>query len=240
MMPEVGGDLTGYMFGYPLGPYPPTVGVYAHEFGHLMGIPDQYDYGRESDGTGNYSLMGGGPWCFWCPNPTFPQYLMFMGNSPSHLDAWSKYRLGFVTPMEVEPGTQVSATLRPVELFPDVYRMDVPNSGGKEYFLLENRQHVGFDQGLINMSFPDDPAELFSAGHGLAIWHIDDTVLTRNYWRPNEAQNWKKFRSEGNQKAWTGETHYGISVIQADDNGTWSETTGGAATPRTSFLARWA
>ncbi len=33
MMPEVGGDLTGYMFGYPLGPYPPTVGTYAHEFG---------------------------------------------------------------------------------------------------------------------------------------------------------------------------------------------------------------
>ena len=27
MLPESGGDLTGYMFGVPLGPYPPTVGV---------------------------------------------------------------------------------------------------------------------------------------------------------------------------------------------------------------------
>ena len=55
--------------------------------------------------------------------------------------------------------------------------------------------------------------------HGLAIWHIDDTVLTRNYWLPNEAQNWKEFRSEGGKKAGTGETHYGISLMQAD--GQW-------------------
>jgi hypothetical protein len=41
--------------------------------------------------------------------------------------------------------------------------------------------------------------------------------LTRNYYRPNEAQNWKEFRSEGGKRADTGETHYGISIIQADD-----------------------
>jgi len=141
---------------------------------------------------------------------------MFLGNSPVHFDAWSKYRLGFVTPIKVEPNMPVSVVLEPVEFAPIVYRMDVPNSGGKEYFLLENRQYIGFDEGLVTTT-SHDPELIRTGGHGLAIWHIDDTVLTRNYWRPNEAENWKKFRSEGWRKAWTGETHYGISVIQADD-----------------------
>ncbi len=67
------------------------------------------------------------------------------------------------------------------------------------------------------MSFPDDPNDVFPAGHGLAIWHVDETVFARVYWRPNEAQDWKEFRSLGNQCAWTGEKHYAVSIIQADD-----------------------
>jgi immune inhibitor A len=197
MMPEVGGDLTGFA-GDPTGPYPPTVGVFAHEYGHVLGLPDQYDYGYESQGTGAFSLMAGGSWNFY---PNFP---IFDGNSPAYLDAWSKYRLGFVTPIVIDQPT--AALLTPAATGPLVYKMVVPNSGGKEYFLFENRQQIGFDQGLIRRGV-----------HGLAIYHIDDVVLSRNYWRPNEAENWKEFRSEGWRKAWTGETHYGISVIQADD-----------------------
>lgn len=199
VMPEVGGDLTG--FAAPAsGPFPPTVGVYAHEYGHVLGLPDQYDYGYESEGTGMYSLMAGGSW------NRYPNYQIFSGNSPAHLDAWSKYRLGFTTPVVVSSLTNVA--LRPAETSPTSYKMVVPLSGGKEYFLFENRQQIGFDQGFARRG---------PGVHGLAIYHVDDTVLTRNYWRPNEAENWKEFRSEGAEKAWTGETHYGISLIQADD-----------------------
>ena len=56
--------------------------------------------------------------------------------------------------------------------------------------------------------------------HGLAIYHVDDTVLTRNYWRCNEAENWKEFRSTGAQRVWNGESHYAVSLIQAD--GLWT------------------
>jgi M6 family metalloprotease-like protein len=94
LMPEVGGNLTGY-FGAVTGPFPPTVGVYAHEYGHVLGLPDQYDYGPESNGTGPYSLMSYGSWNQW------PIDDIFSGNSPAHLDAWSKYRLGFVSPVEI-------------------------------------------------------------------------------------------------------------------------------------------
>jgi M6 family metalloprotease-like protein len=198
VMPEVGGNLTGYA-GAVSGPFPPTVGVYAHEYGHVLGLPDEYDYGYESDGVDVYSLMAGGSW------NRYPNNQIFSGNSPAQFDAWSKYRLGFLTPTEIT-STLNGVVLPPVETNPVVYKMVVSNSGGKEYFLFENRQQLGFDQGLSRFG-----------PHGLAIYHIDDTVLTRNYWRPNEAQNWKEFRSEGWQKAGTGETHYGISIIQADD-----------------------
>jgi immune inhibitor A len=201
MMPEVGGDLTGYT-GTVSGPFPPTVGVYAHEYGHVLGLPDQYDYGYESEGTGIYSLMAGGSWNQWPPD------WIFAGNSPSFLDAWSRYRLGFVTPVEAT-GPMV---LRPAELYPDVYKMVVPSSGGKEYFLFENRQQTGFDEGL-NVYGDARGNDV----HGLAIYHVDDVVMNRNYWRPNEAENWKEFRSEGWRKVWTGESHYGISLVQADD-----------------------
>jgi immune inhibitor A len=197
MMPEVGGDTTGFT-GAVSGPYPPTVGVYAHEYGHVLGLPDQYDYGYESQGTGIFSLMAGGSW------NTYPSYDIFSGNSPSSLDAWSKYRLGFVKPVEVTSSTE--ATLPAVETHPVVYKVAVPFSSGREYYLFENRQPVDFDMGLRSGTM-----------HGMVIYHVDDTALTRTYWRPNEAENWKEFRSEGWQTAPNGETHYAISVIQADD-----------------------
>jgi M6 family metalloprotease-like protein len=204
VMPEVGGDLTNYRHGegeVPRGPFPPTVGVYAHEYGHVLGLPDQYDYGFESDGTGEYSLMARGNWNRSSSEP------LFSGDSPAHLDAWSKYMLGWVTPIEIkesDPSTQY--ILPPAEQNPVAYKMIVPDSGGKEYFLFENRQGIGFDQGL----------ERFGT-HGLAIYHVDETVFDRNYNYPNEAENWKEFRSEGWRKARTGETHYAISLVQADD-----------------------
>jgi immune inhibitor A len=200
MMPEVGGDLTGFL-GVVTGPYPPTVGVYAHEYGHVLGLPDQYDYGYESDGTDVYSLMAGGSW------NRYPSTRIFSGNSPSHLDAWSKYMLGWVEPIVIdEAADALTLSLADVEFNPVVYKMIVPDSDGKEYYLFENRQGIGFDQGLIRFGT-----------HGLAIYHVDETVFFRNYWRPNEAENWTENRWTNFKRVWTGERHYAISVIQADD-----------------------
>ena len=210
MMPEVGGDLTGYM-GEPFGPFPPTVGVYAHEFGHVVGLPDQYDYGYESQGTGMFSLMAGGD-----SNQSSPEWI-FSGDSPALLDAWSKYRLGIITPKVVKTTTNV--TLKPAETNPVAYKMIVPGSNGREYFLFENRQNIGFDEGLQFYYYPTlDSTEVATLPiHGMTVYHVDDNVFTLDYGRPNEAENWKEFRSQGWRKAPNGATHYAISVIQADD-----------------------
>jgi immune inhibitor A len=201
MEPEYGGypmDSKGVV----ADPFPPTVGVYAHEFGHVLGLPDEYDYGGESWGIDYWSLMAYGSWT------NYPDYTRFSGNSPTHPSAWGVYRLGFVDVIEATPGEFTSAVLPPVETDPVIYRITVPYSGGVESFLLENRQQIGFDQGLVVAS-PD--------AHGLLVYHIDDTVLNRNYWRQSEAENWKEYRWTSWKKAWTGERHYGVSLIQADD-----------------------
>ena len=108
-------------------------------------------------------------------------------------------------------------TLQPSVTWPIVYKMVVPGSGGKEYFLFENRQNIGFDKGLLAWRMGSDGGWITAPMHGLAIYHVDETVFSRNTGVPNEAENWKEFRSTGWRKAWTGETHYGISVLQADD-----------------------
>ncbi len=211
IVPEVGQDISAYLkwlYGPTWegrDPSPADVGVFAHEFGHVLGLPDEYDYGYESEGTGMFSLMAGGSWGRDINN----RY--FSGTSPTHMDAWAKYYLGFVTPIEIFPTDGVvHATLQPVETSKDIYKMVVPGSNGHEYFLIENRQQIGYDKGLS-----------YSAGgtdlHGLEVMHIDEEVLMRNFDRPNEAANWDwNNRGFDYKDKKTGENHYGISILQAD------------------------
>ncbi len=205
MEPEYGG--------FPIGPkgvvddpFPPTVGVYAHEFGHVLGLPDEYDYGNESQGTGTWSLMAGGSWN-WYPALPPPYFFRFLSNSPAHPSAWGMYRLGFVDPIEVPPEGLTDEIIPPIEEEPVIYKIDVPFSNGTEYFLAENRQQIGFDEGLAGMG---------PRAHGLMVYHVDENVLQEVYWRPNEAECWHMNNANCVKPGVNGQTHYGISAEQAD------------------------
>ena len=212
MEPEAGGDLLGEA-GLPMTPMLPTVGVYAHEFGHVLGLPDEYDYGYESQGTGRVSLMGGGGW-----NRSPNVYPYCAGNSPAHLSALGTAALGFVTPIEVA-ATAFGITIPPIEITPSgaMYKVVYPGTGGKEYWLLENRQQIGFDEGFSRMT---------SKAHGLCIYHVDENVFERVGWLPNEAECVREQVYVGYPRScdcgtlepnWNnGEKWYGISVEQAD------------------------
>jgi hypothetical protein len=53
----------------------------------------------------------------------------------------------------------------------------------------------------------------------LAVYHIVNDILERNFDRPNEAANWDNNHTgiaSAFRTATTGEHHYGISLIQAD------------------------
>jgi len=140
-----------------------TIGVYAHEIGHLFGLPDLYDTDGSSKGIGKWSLMSGGSW-----NGS-------LGNSPAHMDAWCKTEVGWVTPTNVT-GNMTGAVIPRVMDNPTVYRMWDNGTVGNQYYLIENRQKVGYDAPL--------------PGSGLCVWHIDDTKTNNTKeWYPGNTSN---------------------------------------------------
>jgi immune inhibitor A len=158
-----------------------TIGVFAHEYGHMRwGLPDLYDTDYSSEGIGNWSLMAGGS---WNGSP--------LGSSPSHLDAWSKYFVGFITPTMVSSALP-NQTITQAETSATAYQLlsGSPTTEIGEYFLVENRQRTGFDSGLPSA--------------GLLIWHIDESQSTND--------------SEGYPGCLSCTGHYKVQLIQADNS----------------------
>jgi M6 family metalloprotease-like protein len=126
------------------------MGVFCHEWGHVLGLSDWYDvnYNDGSRGLGEWCLMAHGSW-----NND--------GRSPSHINGWSKYECGFLD-LQVLTQNIKHAEIPQVETSPVVFMLKedpVPGHTNTEWWVVENRQRVGFDAAL--------------PGHGLLIYHFD-------------------------------------------------------------------
>jgi len=155
------------VFQYMTDPQDGRVGVFAHEFGHNLGLPDLYETdGGGSSVVGVWSIMSLGAWLSSNGLPFGPN----AGVRPAHFDAWSKVTLGFVTPDTVTDNL-TARVLEPVEDSPEILRLWTNGEDSDEYFLVENRAPHGFDQGL--------PFASFVTG-GLLIWHIDEGLATND------------------------------------------------------------
>jgi M6 family metalloprotease-like protein len=132
-----------------------NISVFCHETGHIFGLPDLY-IRRQQNGTPNPPRF---------QNP-FAESLwqwdlmaVQVGNGrPQHMSAWSKEQLGWIKPAVIDPRVRQKLVLAPIENAPNECRKIPVRPDGSEYFLMENRRHVGFDASL--------PAE------GLLIWRI--------------------------------------------------------------------
>ena len=147
------------------GDHPATIGIMAHELGHAMlGLPDLYDITNASSGIGVWSLMSYGSW-----GQSFAD--TYAGATPVMLDAWSRYAMGWITPVTPSSGSQFTADASHGS---DADVILLPTDKDLEYFLIENRQNGGFDRGLerllVSVTFG-----------GLAVWHIDDSVGTPGF-----------------------------------------------------------
>ncbi|WP_170830003.1 M6 family metalloprotease domain-containing protein [Williamwhitmania taraxaci] len=133
-----------------------SIGVICHEFGHVLGAPDYYDTDYEKSdgdfyGTGNWDLMAGGSW-------------NNHGITPAHHNAFTKvniYKWATATELSSSASIEIPASITNDKAF---YR--IPTTTTNEYYLLENRQQLGFDAK--------------TPGHGLLIYHVDKDV-TKHY-----------------------------------------------------------
>jgi M6 family metalloprotease-like protein len=145
-----------------------TIGGDAVMMGFDIGMPTLWDLDLSSAGLGDWSLMASGSWNR-APGGA-------AGSSPAMLDAFSKSYQGWIVPKGVF-GRLDGAALPSSATSPTAYRL-LANPGGVdwfgngqrgegEYFLVENRQQVGWDVGL--------PA------CGLIVYHVDEGVRTSSY-----------------------------------------------------------
>jgi M6 family metalloprotease-like protein len=123
-----------------------SISVTAHEFGHMLGLPDLYAR-PESPGS-----EGLGQWCLMSNQ--------IGAGKPQHMSAWCKEQLGWLEPAVLDPTVKQKLLLRPVQHSPKECYKVLVRPDGSEYFLLENRLKKGFDREL--------PAE------GLLVWRVAD------------------------------------------------------------------
>jgi M6 family metalloprotease-like protein len=133
------------------------IGVYAHEFGHTLGLPDLYD---TTNPPGNpVANVGPGYWSLMSYGGSGTNGLT--PESPSHPGAWLLRLLGWQT--TIRPANDTTLTLAPVESGGPAIEVWFEGESWPEHFLLENRQRTGFDR--------------FLTSPGLLFYHVDETGL---------------------------------------------------------------
>ncbi|MEM2680777.1 MAG: M6 family metalloprotease domain-containing protein [Candidatus Bathyarchaeia archaeon] len=141
------------------------LGVYIHEFSHLLGLPDLYVYGSQSRPVGNWDVMDRG--C-WNGNPP--------GSSPAHYTSWGKIKLKWIEEskiLTIKLGSRVNVTLNPIEISTEGYQVLKIQISTSRYYLVEVRAKIGFDAALpsegVLISLIND-----NAGSGEGIVKIQD------------------------------------------------------------------
>ena len=130
------------------------IGVFCHEFGHALGLPDLYDTrdgGLLNSGPGNWSLMGTG---VYGGDGHSPQY-------PTHVGAWPALFLGWTE--ATRPATDTTLVLAPISSGGPVLDLWFQGESSPEHFLVETRRREGFDRNL-----PTD---------GVVVYHLDEAVI---------------------------------------------------------------
>ncbi|MET9673334.1 immune inhibitor A domain-containing protein [Streptomyces sp. NPDC006482] len=82
------GDTGIWVGDYTMQPENGGLGVFAHEYGHDLGLPDHYDTSGGENSTGFWTLMSSGSW--------LGQGKDAIGDLPGDMTAWDKLQLGWL------------------------------------------------------------------------------------------------------------------------------------------------
>ena len=131
-----------------------NIGVIGHELSHVFGLPDTYDTdysgsGGQSIDLDEWCMMAGGSW-----NDN--------GRTPAFHSAWCRNDLGWISATTIS--SQGSFTLPNPQNSGAAYIINTTTNN--EYFMLENRQKVGWDA--------------YIPGSGMLIYHVDENYAGWN------------------------------------------------------------
>jgi M6 family metalloprotease-like protein len=184
---------------YTSNPGDSSMGVFAHEFSHVLGLPDLYDTSGQTNGVGDWSLMASGAWKgTGAAND---------GTAPAPLLAWERLKIGgtgagkWITVTELaSAGTQQIAD---VETSGEVFKLVLEASAGKrQYLLVEGK--------AASASF-----QWYVPGSGILVSHIHEDVIS-SYIYSNTV-------NDGNLRI------HGVNIIEADGADLWSKANSGNA-----------
>lgn len=174
-----------------------SMGVYAHEFGHVLGLPDLYDTSNATYGVGDWSLMASGSWKGPVTNN---------GTTPSPLLAWERFKIGGSSWVTMTTLTSVTGqAIGDIETTKEVFKVVLDSSSGQEqYLIIEGKQSSTSTQWYVPGPAP--------AG-GLLITHIHEGVL--GTYTVLDAVN-----------AGSARVH-GVNILEAAGTDLWSKTNSG-------------
>lgn len=114
-----------------------TIGVFCHEFGHVLGLPDLYDISGKTNGVGAWSLMASGSWGSGD------------GEDPAPLLAWERYFAGGSDWITITTlSTDVSGQeINDIKTTNTAYRIPLGSSG--QYLLLEGKKRIVDTSGWV-------------------------------------------------------------------------------------------
>lgn len=134
-----------FLSGYSVDNDSHTMVIAAHEYGHILGLPDLYDTDYSSNGLARWSLMANN----YDDNQRVP--------SP---DPWCKVQLGWVTPTVITENVN-DYPIQSYEDHPEVLKVWTNGQQEDQYFLIANIQKILTDQ--------------TRPGDGLLVVHCDDS-----------------------------------------------------------------
>ncbi|MFF4753075.1 immune inhibitor A domain-containing protein [Streptomyces sp. NPDC002514] len=92
------GDTGIWVGDYTIQPENGGLGVFAHEYGHDLGLPDEYDTAGGENSTGFWTLMSSGSWLGRGEDA--------IGDLPGDMNAWDKLQLGWLDYDVAKAGTR--------------------------------------------------------------------------------------------------------------------------------------
>jgi immune inhibitor A len=102
------GESAFWLKDYIINPENGGVGVFAHEFGHDLDLPDLYNTGPPpGNSTGFWTLMSSGSWLSQDPDT--------IGTRPGHMGMWEKFQLGWLNYEVAFAGSKSEHKLGPAE-----------------------------------------------------------------------------------------------------------------------------